>query len=389
MVKHFEQSDGLGAIFPPIINAIIALHCLGYDNEHPLIRSQIRELGKLEIEEEDTLRVQPCRSPVWDTAYAMHALVESGMVNSHPALLKACDWVLSKEVRVAGDWQVKNPATKPGGWYFEYANEFYPDLDDTFEVLTTLKLLRYGDEAAEERKNAAIQRGFEWALSMQNLDGGWGAFDRGCDKEFLTQIPFADHNAMIDPSTSDITARGIETLVTLGYSRDHPVVRRALEFLHKEQEHDGTWFGRWGVNYVYGTWLALRALRAAGEDMTQTAVQRAAKWLRTIQNIDGGWGESPKSYDDPAHKGKGPGTAAQTAWALMALMAAGDFDSLSVQRGIAYLLQTQKADGSWYDEHWTGTGFPRVFYLHYHYYAVYFPLMALGMYGKIQGRDGR
>jgi len=382
MVEHFEKSDGIGAIFPPIINSIIALRCLGYDNDHPLTRSQIHELEKLEIEEGDTLRVQPCFSPVWDTSYVMHALIESGMENNHPALLKACDWLLDKEVREPGDWTAKNPHTKPGGWYFEYANEFYPDLDDTFEVLTTLQRLRCPDPAVEERKNAALKRGLAWALSMQNLDGGWGAFDKGCDKEYLTQIPFADHNAMIDPSTSDITARGIEALVAMGFDRNHPVLQRALEFVRDQQEPDGTWFGRWGVNYIYGTWLALCALRTAGEDMKQANNQRAAKWLRTIQNQDGGWGESPRSYDDATLKGKGVSTASQTAWALMGLMATGDCTSPSVLKGITYLLQTQNDDGSWYEEQWTGTGFPRVFYLRYHYYSIYFPLIALGIYRK-------
>ncbi|MBX7255343.1 MAG: squalene--hopene cyclase [Candidatus Hydrogenedentes bacterium] len=382
MIEHFEQSDGIGAIFPPIINSIIALRCLGYPNEHPLTQSQIRELEKLEIEEGETLRVQPCFSPVWDTAYVLHAFVESGMDRSHPELLKASDWLLAKEVRKPGDWKLKNPNAKPGGWYFEYANEFYPDLDDTFEVLTTLRQIHYPDSANEQRKQAALKRGLDWALSMQNVDGGWGAFDRGCDKEYLTQIPFADHNAMIDPSTSDITARGIEALVTMGYSRNHPVMQRALEFVRNQQEADGTWFGRWGVNYIYGTWLALCGLRAAGEDMTSANIQRAAKWLRTVQNSDGGWGESPRSYDDPSQKGKGVSTASQTAWALMGLMATGDYTSPSVLKGITYLLETQNADGTWHEDQWTGTGFPRVFYLHYHYYAIYFPLIALGKFRK-------
>ncbi len=382
MVGHFDKSDGIGAIFPPIVNSIIALRCFGYNNDHPLTQSQIAELEKLEIDEDDTVRLQPCFSPVWDTAYVMHALLESGLDSKHPALVKAGEWILGKEVRVAGDWRIKSPHAKPGGWYFEYNNDFYPDMDDTFEVLTTLGRMTFPDEATEKQKQDAMQRAVDWITAMQNTDGGWGAFDRGCDKEFLTQIPFADHNAMIDPSTSDITARGVEALTFLGYGRNHPMVSRALQFLMKEQEPDGTWFGRWGVNYIYGTWLALCAYQAAGEDVQQTSVQRAAKWLRSIQNLDGGWGESPKSYEDSEHKGKGPSTASQTAWALMGLMATGDYDSLSVQRGVAYLLQTKRPDGSWFDEHWTGTGFPCVFYLHYHYYAIYFPLMALAIYSK-------
>jgi squalene-hopene/tetraprenyl-beta-curcumene cyclase len=382
MVEHFRKSDGIGAIFPPIINSIIALRCLGYDNDHPLTRSQISELEKLEIEEADTLRVAPCFSPVWDTALALTAMVESGLPAGHPALLRAAEWVLDKEVQEVGDWQVKNPDGQPGGWYFEYANEFYPDVDDTFQVLTALSKVRFPDAAGEDRKRDAIQRGLGWVLTMQNKDGGWASFDRDGDREFLTQIPFADHNAMIDPSTSDITGRGLETLSVLGFNREHPAVRRALAFLRRQQEQDGTWFGRWGCNYIYGTWLALRGLNCIGEEMREDRLQRAAGWLRAVQNADGGWGELPHSYDDPGAKGRGPSTPSQTAWALMGLMASGDGQSPAVLRGIEYLLKTQRGDGSWYDEYWTGTGFPRVFYLRYHLYATYFPLLALGLFER-------
>jgi len=386
MIDHFEKSDGIGAIFPPIINSIIALRCLGYDNDHPLTASQIRELEKLEIEEGDTLRVAPCFSPVWDTALAVNALVESGMSADHPALQKAAEWILEREVKEVGDWKVKNPEGQPGGWYFEYANEFYPDVDDTFQVLTSLSKVRFRDAKREQAKREAIDRALTWILTMQNRDGGWASFDRDCDEQFLTQIPFADHNAMIDPSTSDITGRGIETFSALGFDREHPAVQRALGFLSKEQERDGSWFGRWGCNYIYGTWLALHGLKQIGEDMMEPRYQAAGCWLRSVQNEDGGWGESPGSYTDAGCKGEGPSTPSQTAWSLMGLMAVED-QTEGLRRGVDYLIRTQHENGSWTDDSWTGTGFPGVFYLRYHLYATYFPLLALGMIEKQLEKD--
>ncbi|HJQ25251.1 MAG TPA: squalene--hopene cyclase [Blastocatellia bacterium] len=386
MLDHFEKSDGIGAIFPPIINSIIALRALGYRNDHPVTAGQIRELEKLEIEDGDTLKVAPCYSPVWDTALALNALIESGVPADHPDVVRAAEWVLAKEVKEVGDWKVKNPEGEPGGWYFEYANEFYPDIDDTFQVLTSLSKVRFPDSTRERRKREAMERALKWILTMQNKDGGWASFDKDCDEQFLTQIPFADHNAMIDPSTADITGRGLEALANLGFKMDHPAVQRAMGYLAKEQERDGTWFGRWGVNYIYGTWLVLTGLQAIGEDMWESRYQAAGAWLRSIQNEDGGWGESPKTYDDPPLKGQGASTPSQTAWALMGLMATGD-DSDGLHRGVDYLLKAQREDGSWQDAHWTGTGFPTVFYLRYHLYAVYFPLLALGLYAKRFFRD--
>jgi squalene-hopene/tetraprenyl-beta-curcumene cyclase len=386
MLDHFEKSDGIGAIFPPIINSIIALRCLGYSNDHPMTAAQIRELEKLEIEEGDSLRIAPCYSPVWDTALALNAMIESGMPADHPHLVKAAEWILDKEVKEVGDWKVKNPEGEPGGWYFEYANEFYPDVDDTFQVLTSLSKVRFPGAAGERRKREAMERALKWTLTMQNKDGGWASFDKDCDEQFLTQIPFADHNAMIDPSSADITGRGLETLASLGFKADHPVAQRAMSYLAKEQERDGTWFGRWGVNYIYGTWLVLTGLNAIGEDMWEARYQAAGAWLRSIQNEDGGWGESPRTYDDASLKGQGASTPSQTAWSLMGLMATGD-DSDGLHRGVEYLLKTQREDGSWQDATWTGTGFPTVFYLRYHLYAVYFPLLALGMYAKKYFRD--
>ena len=386
MLEHFKKSDGIGSIFPPIINSIIALRCLGYSLDHPLTQSQICELQKLEIEEGETLRVAPCFSPVWDTALTMVALSESGMEPENRSLTRAAEWILDREVRQVGDWKIKTPEGEPGGWYFEYANEFYPDVDDSFQVLTALSGINFADESSRQRKAAAVDRALRWLLSMQNRDGGWASFDRACDREFLTQIPFADHNAMIDPSTSDITARGLETLAAFGFGHDHPAVLKALRFLYKEQEPDGTWFGRWGCNYIYGTWLALRGLQCIGEDMGQARIQKAAQWLRSLQNADGGWGESQRSYEFPAEKGQGPSTPSQTAWALMGLMAAGDASGSSVGRGIEFLVRTQEKDGSWKDEFWTATGFPKVFYLRYHLYASYFPLQALGRFLHLTGK---
>jgi squalene-hopene/tetraprenyl-beta-curcumene cyclase len=352
ILNRLQDSDGLGAIFPPIINTLIAFDALGYPQGDPVFESQMSELEKLVIEEDDAVRLQPCKSPVWDTSLALGALAEAetGLVVDAPELLRAGEWLLGKEVRRAGDWRVKNPRGPIAGWYFEYANEFYPDCDDTAEVLKALGKI---DLPAwlQERAEGAKERGISWLLSMQNRDGGWASFDRGCDKEYLTYIPFADHNAMIDPSTVDITSRVLETLAGYGFERSDSVVRRGVDFMS--------------------------ALKAVGEDTTQPWARKAVGWIQSSQNPDGGWGELPHSYDDPAAKGQGPSTAAQTAWALMGLLAAGEGASESVERGLEFLLTTQRSDGSWEDVWWTGTGFPKVFYLRYHYYSVYFPLLAL------------
>jgi squalene-hopene/tetraprenyl-beta-curcumene cyclase len=388
ILERLEKSDGLGAIFPPIVNTILALRCRGYAADHPIVKSQVEELQNLEIEEEETLRLQPCFSPVWDTALAVVALRESGVSQDDPRLLRAASWLLDREVRVPGDWQRRIPKTPPGGWYFEYENEFYPDTDDTAEVLASLAAVRFSDEREERRRQGAIGRGVAWQLAMQNGDGGWPAFDRDCDNEVLTFIPFADHNAMIDPSCEDITGRTLEAFGAIGVGRGIKAVRRAVAYLNRRQDGEGTWYGRWGCNFVYGTWLALRGLASAGEDLSQERYQRAGSWLRRHQNEDGGWGELPRSYDEPGRKGTGPSTPSQTAWALLGLFALGDTTSSSVHRGLEYLLRNQEYDGSWKDEYWTGTGFPRVFYLRYHLYATYFPLWALAVYEREAGPAG-
>ncbi len=380
ILERLADSDGLGAIYPAMINVVIALKGLGYEDGNPVFEEAIRQVHNLEIKEKETIRVQPCFSPVWDTALALYAL------SPHPALSpnggegkgegdlsiqRAIAWLLSKEVRVAGDWQIKNPHPTPSGWFFQFRNAPYPDVDDAAMVL--LALLSCGLDA----DHPAVSRGTNWILSMQNPDGGWSSFDKDNTCIPLTFFPFADHNAMLDPSACDITGRVLELFGRLGYKTGHPVVNRAIQFLLDRQEPDGSWFGRWGVNYIYGTCFALRGLRTVGVDLNQERFQRTADWIRQCQNMDGGWGESCYSYDDPSTKGKGPSTASQTAWALMALMAAGDFQTAEFQQGIQYLVNSQLPDGSWKEDFFTGTGFPRVFYLKYHLYAIYFPLICL------------
>jgi squalene-hopene/tetraprenyl-beta-curcumene cyclase len=393
IVERLADSDGLGAIFPPIVNTIFALRCLGYAKDHPLVAAQVAELEKLEIEEEGSLRLQPCFSSVWDTAIAVHALADSGLPGLHPALAQARRWLLDREIRQGGDWSVKAPGAVPGGWCFEYRNPFYPDCDDTAEVLTALASCGGaagtdgGRAGGGDASEPAVQRGLAWLLAMQNVDGGWGAFDRGCDKEILTHVPFADHNALLDPSTADVTGRVLDCLGRLGLGAGRPEVARALAWLRAQQEEDGSWYGRWGCNYIYGTWLALRGLARHGEIAHEPWCRRATAWLISCQNPDGGWGESPLSYDDPAQKGRGESTAAQTAWALMGLFGAGVFGGRPVERGVDFLLRCQRPDGSWRDEPWTATGFPRVFYLRYHLYATYFPLMALSEYRRETERE--
>jgi squalene-hopene/tetraprenyl-beta-curcumene cyclase len=388
ILERLDRTDGLGAVFPAIVNTIFAFRCLGYPMNHPALDNQLRALEKLELDDGDVLKIQPSLSPVWDTAQALNALQLAGLPAGHGAEQRAAEWLLARESRVPGDWARKLRCDRVGGWYFQYANEFYPDCDDTAAVLNCLDRARLANPARQRALNAARRRGVEWLLSMQNADGGWGAFDRGCDLEALTFVPFADHNAMIDPSCEDITGRVLETLATEGFDPSHAAIRRGIEYLERRQNADGTWYGRWGCNYIYGTWLALTGLASVGVDMSQQRFQRAADWLRSRQNPDGGWGETLGSYDDLQLKGSGPSTAAQTAWALMALFATGDHGSDAVQEGIAYLTGSQQSDGSWDDEHWTGTGFPKVFYLRYHLYDDYFPLLALALYRHHAARRG-
>ena len=400
MTSRFAHSDGLGAIFPPIIWSIIALKCLGYKDDSAEVRYNHEQLRGLVIEEKFTARVQPCLSPVWDTAIALRALAVAGhSLNSEPAA-KAVDWLLEKEVTQSGDW-ANRVSAPPGGWYFEHHNEFYPDVDDTAMVLIALREVTLARRASErtgdcgqdsipksEIRNpksqisSAADRARQWMLAMQNGDGGWGAFDKDNDSEFLCRVPFADHNAMIDPSTPDLTGRVLESLALWGDSpRDVPV-QRALQYLRQTQEADGSWYGRWGVNYIYGTWQALVGFAAMQVPQNDPAMQKGANWLLAHQQACGGWGESADSYEAPELRGQGPVTASQTAWALLGLMAAGLARHPAVDRGLRYLLDTQRPDGAWDELEFTGTGFPRVFYLKYHLYRVYFPLLALATWER-------
>jgi squalene-hopene/tetraprenyl-beta-curcumene cyclase len=370
---------GLGGIYPAMANSILALRLLGFPDDHPLVLGQIKEIEALAVERGDEMYYQPCPSPVWDTSLAANALVESDLAPDHPALVKAAEWMLSKQILVSGDWQVKRPHVQPGGWAFQYGNDFYPDLDDTAMVLMALEKIRGVDG---DRVRLAKERGVGWFLGMQNEDGGWASFDADNDRLYLNNIPFADHGALLDPSTEDLTGRGLELLGTLGYPRDLEAVDRAIHFIRASQRHDGPWYGRWGVNYVYGTWSVLRGLGAMGVDPRHEYVQRAVRWLVRRQNRDGGWGETCESYAKPELAGIGESLPSQTAWALLGLFAAGHTAGPAVEAGIEYLLRTQRPDGSWEDPFWNGTGFPRVFDLKYHLYAKYFPLWALGVYRR-------
>jgi squalene-hopene/tetraprenyl-beta-curcumene cyclase len=425
MEARFADSDGLGAIFPPIIWSVIALKCLGHADDSPLVRAALTELEKLSIREDETIRLEPCRSPVWDTAIATIALCDSGMPADSPAISTAVNWLLSKEVKTTGDWTARSANKQPGGWFFEFNNRFYPDVDDTAMVLIALTrtlaatdlsdwLAEYlmtdgtpgtgpgievstvfaqrgadGKSALSQIEQlqpvlASISRGVRWIAGMQNRDGGWGAFDRDNDREIFTRVPFADHNAMIDPSTADLTARVLEMFAGLAMTTEHPIARRALDFIWKNQEADHCWFGRWGVNYIYGTWQTLVGLLSVGVPSADPRLRRAVAWLKTHQHESGGWGESVASYDDPRLRGQGKPTASQTAWALLGLCAAGEIDSAAVEAGVQYLLDTQRDDGGWDETDFTGTGFPKVFYLRYHLYCLYFPLMALSRVARLR-----
>ena len=401
MLERLEMTDGLGAIYPAMLNAIIALRCLGYSEDDPQVIRARDEFEKLGIEErasaampEPTFRMQPCASPVWDTAQVVYALGEAGVARNDQRMIKAADWMLSKEVRHKGDWAVKAPHTEPGGWYFEFNNEFYPDTDDTAQVLLALNKV---DNPRERYQFQVSQRAIEWEFAMQCRNGGWVSFDKDNTKMIFQYIPFADHNAMLDPPTVDITGRILEMLANYGYDRSDKRVEKAIKFILSEQESDGSWFGRWGVNYIYGTFLVLRGLDAIGFDHNEPQIQQAAEWIRMVQNSDGGWGETCGSYDDPDTRGVGPSTPSQTAWALLGLLAAGDDRSDSIAKGVRWLLTRQRVDGSW-DESMgegstrqsiiTGTGFPRVFYLSYNLYRQYFPLLALTSYRRTMERQG-
>ena len=372
-----EGSDGLATVFPAMLNCLIALRALGYSKTNPIYAKAEKDFARLFVDDPEDFRIQPCLSPVWDTAITIISLAESGLPSEHPALQKAAEWLVNKEVRIRGDWSANNSYPQASGWAFEYNNVYYPDTDDTAMVLMALRLVR---PKVPQSLNEIFRRALDWQLSFQCRNGGWAAFDKDVTTPWLEDMPFADHNAILDPTCSDLTARTLELLGYIGFNPRERSVRDAMQYLIDTQDEDGSWYGRWGVNYIYGTWQVLRGLRAIGQNMTQDWILRGRDWLESCQNNDGGWGETCGTYENPSTKGIGESTASQTAWAIMGICACGDLDRRSIQRGLRYLLSAQKPDGSWDEEQITGTGFPRVFYLKYDMYRQNFPLLALATY---------
>ncbi len=377
--EHQEPSGDWGGIQPAMVNSILALSALGYGLAYEPIKKGLEALENFTLEKDDEMILQSCISPVWDTALSALALLYSGMDRDHPAINSACKWLVSKQVFCKGDWSVKRPDLQPGGWAFEFDNDWYPDVDDTAVVLMLLN--RYADRSFVTPES--LQCGLRWTLGMRGKDGGWGAFDVNNDLRILNQLPFGDLEAMIDPSTPDITGRVLELLGLIGFAPSHDIVRKAIRFLKKNQEEDGTWWGRWGVNYIYGSSSVLVGLGSIGEDMSKPYVQKAVRWFKSHQKIDGGWGECCDSYDQAHLKCEGWSTPSQTAWAILALIAAGEGTSEEVHNGIRYLLNKQQPDGTWEEEFFTGTGFPKYFMIRYHNYRNCFPLMALGKFNKL------
>ncbi|MBW1916507.1 MAG: squalene--hopene cyclase [Deltaproteobacteria bacterium] len=382
ILEHQEDSGDWGGIQPAMLNSLLALHCLGYANDHPAMRRGLEALEFFTLKDQDSIRLQSCISPVWDTALAVRALAASGCPVSHSAMIRACDWLLRQQILVPGDWSIKKPDLAPGGWAFEFVNNWYPDIDDSAVVLMALK----EGLPDPDQFRSALNRGIDWCLGMQSKNGGFGAFDVDNTKDWLNSIPFGDLKALIDPPTEDVTGRVLEMMGIFGFTLDHPVAARAYIFLRRTQQPDGCWWGRWGVNYIYGTWSVLLGLKSIGEDMSQTYIRQAVAWLKGCQNADGGWGETCESYRRPQLRGQGESTASQTAWALMALIAAGEAHSPEVRKGAEYLVRTQNTEGRWEEAYFTGTGFPQHFMIRYHLYRDCFPLMALGQYLQACGR---
>ena len=377
LLRHQDTNGQWGGIQPAMINSTLALSAVGFANDHPVIQRAVQGVDEFLIECEGTLMYQPCVSPNWDTALAARALLDAGMDPSHPALGRAGEWLVAKQIFRPGDWSVYNPALEPAGWAFEFANDWFPDVDDSAVILTVLEELPLSRMADGKR---AIARGLHWVLGMQSWNGGWGAFDTNNDAAFLNRIPFADMEAMIDPPTEDLTGRLLWLMGSAGYGLDFRRAKRAVEYLRRTQRADGSWWGRWGCNFVYGTWCALAGLERIGEDMSAPWIRRAVEWLVARQNLDGGWGETLESYVDESRAGRGDSTASQTAWAVLGLLAGDGPHGHAVTRGIDWLVRAQTADGTWSEQAFTGTGFPGHFYLRYHLYRHYFPLMALGQF---------
>jgi squalene-hopene/tetraprenyl-beta-curcumene cyclase len=384
ILERQEVSGDWGGIIPAMLNSMLALKVLGYDVNDPFVQRGFAALDNFAIETENTYCIQACVSPVWDTAWVVRALVDSGIKPDHPALVRAGEWLIKKQILTYGDWYVKNKLGKPGGWAFEFDNNFYPDLDDSAVVVMALAGLDLPDEGV---KKATMQRGVEWMATMQCKAGGWAAFDIDNDQDWLNDLPYGDLRAMIDPNTADVTARVLEMLGSCHLSMEPERIERALAYLEKEQESDGSWFGRWGVNYLYGTSGVISALAVIDPVRYQDRLTKAIAWIESCQNPDGGWGETCESYKDSSLKGQGISTASQTAWALIGLLdggnATGLFSQAAIADGINYLISTQKSDGSWDETEFTGTGFPCHFYIRYHMYRQYFPLIALVRYERL------
>jgi squalene-hopene/tetraprenyl-beta-curcumene cyclase len=383
VIEREEVTGDWGGIIPAMLNSLLALKTLNYDLADPMVVRGLQAVENFALQNDASYVVQACVSPVWDTAWCLRALVESGVRSDHPALVRGGEWLLSKQILDYGDWEVKNKEGKPGGWAFEYENRFYPDMDDSAVVIMTLNHLKLPNEAL---KAQAIARCLDWIASMQCHNHGWAAFDLDNNANWLNYLPYADLKAMIDPATADITARVLEMVGSCNLAMDTDKVSKAIAFLEQEQEDDGSWFGRWGVNYIYGTSGVLSALAVIAPQTHQTQMQRGVSWLVSCQNSDGGWGETCRSYSDPSEKGKGVSTPSQTAWALIGLLDAGkvmgQYAIESINKGINYLINTQNNDGTWDEKQFTGTGFPGHFYLNYHLYRQYFPLIALARYSK-------
>ncbi|MEK9671293.1 MAG: squalene--hopene cyclase [Rhodospirillaceae bacterium] len=376
---RLNGDDGLGGIFPAMANAVMAYEVLGYDRDHPDYTTARASINKLLIERDDEAYCQPCLSPVWDTGLALHALQESGLEKDNAVLDKAAEWLIERQITdVVGDWGSHRPNIRPGGWAFQFRNDHYPDVDDTAVVVMALH------RADPVRYKNAIDRGVEWIIGMQSESGGWGAFDADNEHYHLNHIPFADHGALLDPPSADVSARCLGMLAQLGYGRDDAVVRRAIEYLKREQEEDGSWFGRWGTNYIYGTWSVLSALNAVGEDMQQSYIRHAVDWLKARQLGDGGWGEDCSTYWHHRRFEVRDSTPSQTAWAIMGLMAAGELEAPEVERGVDFLLTHPREGGKWTEAFYNAVGFPKVFYLTYHGYSAYFPLWSLARYRNLK-----
>jgi squalene-hopene/tetraprenyl-beta-curcumene cyclase len=377
IIDRQEDSGDWAGIIPAMLNSTLALYCLGYSPEHPVMRRGLQAMDRFCLDEGTSFHIQPCVSPIWDTALASIALADSGLPANSRALRHAGEWLLSKQVMKYGDWSIKNRKGKPGGWAFEFFNDNYPDVDDTAAVVCALQRIETHNL---EAKREAIRAGIEWTLSMQSKNGGWGAFDVDNSTELLNKIPYGDLKAMIDPPTADLTGRVLEMIGRTRYPVDRKVIDCAIEFLQSEQEPEGCWYGRWGVNYLYGTSIVLGGLAYIGRDMNEPWIRKASDWIRSVQNPDGGWGEGCETYKNPHLKGKGVSTPSQTGWSLVGLMDSGDYDSDSVSRGIQYLIDRQNRNGSWPEREFTGTGFPGHFFINYHLYRNSFPLTALGRY---------